>query len=186
MSTWGVSTWLRAIGFALALARVATAGEDPLAGLVLDDTEGRPWALDELRDRPVLLVVADRRASQQASDWGTRLAAQGLALAPWSAPGRVVCLSIADLRGVPEYARDEARDRVRERQADRGDTERSQCSPMLLDWQGRIGESFSSRRGEALVVVLSSDHQPVHREQGVPTDEALERLRAEIESVDSR
>jgi len=175
-----------AIALALALASVATAVDDPLAGLVLEDTGGRPRALEELRGQPVLLVIADRRAAQQANDWGARLASQGLPLAPWSAPGRVVWLSIADLRGVPEYARDDARGRVREGQAGRGDTERSQCSPTLLDWQGRLGESLSSGRGEALVVVLSADHQPVQRERGAPTDEALERLRIAIENVNWR
>jgi hypothetical protein len=177
---------LRAIGFALALAGAAMAAEDPLAGLVLDDADGRPRALDELRDRPVLLVIADRRASQQASDWGTRLAAQRLALAPWSAPGRVAWLSIADLRGVPEYARDEARDRVREREASRGETERSQCSPLLLDWEGRLAASFRSTHGEALLVLLSPDHQPVHRERGAPTEVAVGRLSAALEAVTPR
>jgi hypothetical protein len=180
------NAWLRAIGFVLALACGAGAADDPLADLVLDDASGRARALDELRDRPVLLVIADRRASQQASEWGARLAAQGLALAPWSAPGRVVWLSIADLRGVPEYARDEARERLEEREAGRGATERSQCSPLLADWEGRLAESFRGTRGEALIVLLSRDHQPVHRERGAPTDEAVGRLSAAVEAVTPR
>lgn len=180
------NAWLRAIGLFLALACGAMAADDPLAGLVLDDGGGRARALDELRGRPVLLVIADRGASQQASEWGKRLAAQGFALAPWSAAGRVACLSIADLRGVPEYARDEARDRLEERGAGRGETERSQCSPLLLDWKGRLAEPFASRRGEALLVLLSPDHQAVLRELGAPTDEAVARLGAALEIVNPR
>jgi hypothetical protein len=177
---------LRAIGLLLTLAFGAMAADDPLAGLGLDDASGRARTLDELRGRPVLLVIADRQASQQAGDWGAQLAAQGLALAPWSAAGRVTWLSIADLRGVPEFARDEARDRFAEREARRGETERSQCSPVLLDWNGRLAESFASRRGEALLVLLSPDHQVVHREGGAPTAEAVARLSAALEIVNPR
>lgn len=179
-------TWRWALVLAAVLACRAAAADDPLAGLVLDDASGRPRALDELRGRPVLLVIADRRASQQANEWGARLAALGLALAPWSGPGRVAWLSIADLRGVPEYAREDARDRLREREAGRGELERRQCSPLLLDWDGRLAESFQGTRGEALLVLLSQDHRIVHREQGAPADEAVGRLGAAVDTVTPR
>lgn len=179
-------TGLLAIGCTVALASMAVAAGDPLAGLALDDVQGHTRVLDDLRGSPVLLVIADRRASRQADEWGARLAAEDLALAPSRSPGRITCLSIADLRGVPDYARDEARERIREREAARGESERRRCSTLLLDWKGHLAEAYSSTRGEALVVLLSEEHRPFHFARGAPTAAAVVRLRAEIEAVTPR
>jgi hypothetical protein len=164
----------------------ATPAADPLAGIVLDDDAGRSWHLDELRGEPVLLVIADRRASEQANGWGERLAARTGALAPWRAAGKVAWLAVADLRGVPDYARDAARERIREREAGRSQAERRLSSPLLLDWRGLLAERFAAERGEALLVVLSPDHRPLVLERGAPTDEAVARLSEAITGATTR
>jgi hypothetical protein len=173
-----VSAALRAVAVASAALMVlgATAAADPLAGIVLDDGSGRSWHLDELRGAPVLLVIADRQASKQAHDWGERLAARIDALAPWRAAGKIAWLSVADLRRVPDYARDAVRARLREWEEGRSDGERRQSSPLLLDWGGLLGERFGAERAEALLVLLSPDHRALAQARGAPTEEGVTRL----------
>jgi len=170
-----------ALACALAITVAATAfAADPLAGIVLEDDDGHPRKLDELAGSPVLVVVADRRAAEQANAWGTRLAAGAPALTAWRAPGSVAWLSIVDGRGVPEYARDTARKTVRERNAD---PERRRRATFLLDWDGVLAERLESQRGRVLLVLLSRDHVPFARAGGAPTDEAVAQLLEAITSV---
>ncbi len=151
---------------------VVCAAPDPLAGVVLVDVSGRPWALDDLRDGPVLLVIGDRHASTQAEEWGERLAARATGLAPWRAAGKVAWVSVADLRRVPEYAREEARARLREQSAGRRGGG-SASSPVLLDWGGLLAERFHAERGAVVVVLLGPDRQPLARATGAPSETAV-------------
>jgi hypothetical protein len=127
--------------------------------------------------------VADRRSAPVAREWGVRLAAAGAPVAPWRAPGKVAWLSVADLRRVPAYARDSARDRIRERESARSAGERRLASPLLLYWDGRLAERFGAEKGEALLVLLSAEHEPVTEFRGAPTDETAARLREAIDRV---
>ena len=172
---------LRTVACAVAVATGAlvaggATADDPLAGIVLDDAADRTWHLDELRGGSVLLIIADRRAREQATAWGERLAARTLPVAPWRAAGKVAWLSVADLRRVPDYARDSARERARDDEASRSREERQQCSPLLLDWRGLLAERFGAERGEALVVLLAADKRLVLDARGAPTDATLTRL----------
>ena len=179
---------MRAVVVASAALMVvgATPAADPLTGVVLDDDSGRSWHLDDLRGVPVLFVIADRRASEQASAWGERLAARNVAVAPWRAAGKVAWLSVADVRGVPDYARGAARERIREWEARRSQAERQHSSPLLLDWRGLLAERFGAERGEALLVLLSPDHRPLVQARGAPTDEAVARLSEAITGAITR
>jgi hypothetical protein len=159
-----------------ALVASAAAADDPLAGVVLDDADGRSWHLDELRGGPVLLIIADRKAPEQATEWGDRLAARTLPVAAWRTPDKVAWLSVADLRRVPDYARDSARERVRDDEAGRSQADRRQCSPLLLDWSGLLAERFGVERGEALVVLLAADRRRLMDARGAPTDATVTRL----------
>lgn len=174
----------RALAGAAALATLLSSPgrceTEPLAGIVLEDDAGRAWSLDELAGGPVLLVVADRASAAEANAWGARVAEARDALAPWRTKGKVAWLAVADLRGVPDYARDAARGRVREREAGRSAGERSQASPLLLDWTGLVARRFGARRGDALLVLLSSDRRVLVEARGAPTDDALARLRDAI------
>ena len=176
-------TW-RAIACAIALAAIAaTPKADPLASVTLDDETGRAWHLDELAATPVLLVIGDRRASEQANRWGERLAAGSSALVPWRSPGKVAWLSIVDGRGVPEWARGGARERIRTTQAD---ARRKERTTFLLDWEGVVAERFEAERGRALVVLLSRDHVPFARAGGDPTDDSVARIVDAIAGVSGR
>jgi hypothetical protein len=170
---------VRALACVLAVAATALAA-DPLAGVVLEDDDGRVRQLDELAGTPVLVVVADRRAAEQANAWGARLAAGAPALTAWRAPGRVAWLSIVDGRGVPEYARDTARRTIRQRNAD---AERRTRVSFLLDWDGVLAERLEGQRGRVLLVLLSRDHVPFARAGGEPTDEDVAHLIEAITSV---
>jgi hypothetical protein len=155
---------------------VACAATDPLAGVVLVDLSDRSWALDDLRGEPVLLVIADRTASQQAAAWGAWLAGRTTLLAPWRAPGKVAWLSVADLRRVPEYARASARERLREQGVARPSDEASRISPLLLDWRGVIAEGLQAERGAAVLILLARDHQPLLRVTGPPSESAVTEM----------
>jgi hypothetical protein len=157
-----------------------------LSGLVLEDDTGRAWHLAELDGIPVLVTVADRTAAAEANAWGARLAEDDVALAPWRAAGKVAWLAVADLGRVPEYARDAARARVREREAGRSPGERRQSSPVLLDWQGQIAERFRADRGRALLVLLADDGHVLMQARGPVTDASLERLREALAGAVAR
>lgn len=174
--------WYRALAILLALCATVTAAPevDPFAGVVLEDDAGHPRSLAELDGAPVLVVVADRRASEQANTWGERLAARTATLAPWRAPGRVAWLSIVDGRGVPRYARDAARDRIRERD---GYAERATRTTMLLDWDGVLAERLGAERGRVLLILLSPRHVSFARASGEPTDEGVAHLAEAITSA---
>lgn len=159
---------------------LAYAATDPLAGIVLVDVTGRPWALDELRDGPVLLVVADRKASTHAEEWGARLAARTTRLAPWRAAGKVAWVSVADLRRVPEYARDEARARLREQGEGRLG---SDSSPVLLDWGGLLAERFHAERGAVVLILLGPDRQSLVRTTGAPNEPAVTKMLDAIDAI---
>ena len=161
----------------LCACSAASAATDPLDGVVLPDVSGRPWALDDLRDGPVLLVIADRDAAPLAEAWGARLAARTTLLAPWHVPGKVAWVSIADLRRVPEYARDATRDRLRAHSADPPPAApAAQTSPLLLDWGGLLGERFHAERGSVVLILLARDRQPIARVTGAPSDAAVTEL----------
>lgn len=153
---------------------------DPLAGIVLEDAGGRSWRVDELAGAPVLLVVAERKDAAEADGWGARLAAEGLPLAPWRAPGRVTWLSVADLGRVPPWARKAAGERLGERATAASEAERRQRSPLLHDWGGAVARRLHTKRGGATVVLLSAERDVLVREHGPPTEEGLARVAREI------
>lgn len=155
---------------------VASAATDPLAGVVLVDLSERSWALDDLRGEPVLVVIADRSASEQAAAWGPWLAGRTTLLAPWRAPGKVAWLSVADLRRVPEFARASTRERLREQGAGPPSGEAPRISPLLLDWRGVLGEALRVERGAASLILLGRDHQPILRVGGPPSESAVAEM----------
>lgn len=157
----------------LLLATAVGAADDPLAGVVLADLSDRRWVLDELRGEPVLVVVADRTASPHAASWGAWLSPRTSVLAPWRAPGKVVWLSIADLRRVPEYARESAKEGLRAPDAARPPEQAARTSPLLLDWSGDVASRLDAARGVATVVLLGRDRQPIVRVTGPPTESAV-------------
>jgi hypothetical protein len=175
-----------AVVLSLLLATAAApAADDPLAGLVLADLSDRRWTLDELRGEPVLLIVADRSAAAQAEAWGAWLAPRTAVLAPWRAPGKVVWLSVADLRRVPEFARETAREGLRAPDAARPPERAARSSALLLDWNGDISKPLDAPRGAALVVLLGRDRQPVVRVTGAPTEPAVAEVVAALARVAS-
>jgi len=159
---------------------------NPLAGVVLEDDSGQSWRLSELVGGPVLLVIADRTTSAEANEWGRRLAATSAPLVPWRADGKVAWLAVADLRRVPEYARDAARERVRERAAGRSPGERRHSSPLLLDWSGRVAGPLGAERGRVLVVLVGADGRILIQARGAATEAAVEQIHRTIAGVVSR
>lgn len=175
---------IRVVALVLALGASAIAAEgDPLAGLVLEDLNGTSRTLDELAGTPVLVIVADRRASEQASAWGERLAKRVPELVPWREPGKVTWLSVVDAHGVPEYAHDAARDRIRERQ---GDPVRARRTTTLIDWAGTVAERLGAEHGRALLVLFSPGHVAFERTGGAPTDAAVDHVVEAVPSVLAR
>lgn len=165
-------------------ARAGEAPASPLAGVTLEDPDGRVWKLDELTRVPALVVVADRAASGAAVDWGRALgAARPRSVALWAAPGKVAVVSIADLRGVPSFARGMARwaiaAMVDESEGDAG-------PPLLLDWEGTVATRVDARAGTPNLRLYAADGSLVLREDGDATPEKVARLAAAIDSIVAR
>jgi len=174
------------LGAALSGVARSTIAAHPLAAVVLEDDGGRSWQLSELVGVPVLLVIADRTASAEASEWGRRLAATDAPLVPWRTDGKVAWLAVADLRRVPDYARDAARERMRAWEAGRSPGERKHSSPLLLDWNGQVAGPFDTERGRVLVVLVGTDGRILVQARGTATDAAVTQIQQTIATVVGR
>ena len=178
--TWPARVYAVLLAATFPCAVRSAAAAHPLAGVVLEDDSGRSRDLSELVGVPVLLVIADRTAAADADEWGRRLAATGAPLVPWRADGKVAWLAVTDLRRVPDYAREAARERVRERAAGRRLDERQHSSPLLLDWSGRVAGPLGVERGRVLVVLVGADGRILIQARGAATDAAVAQLHRTI------
>lgn len=162
------------------LAGDAHAGPPYFAGVVLEDPRGKAWPLDALREHATLLVIADRAASDDALAWGKGAGEARLAsIAHWAEPGKLVVVSILDLRAVPSFARGTARWLI----VQMLDEKKPGGPPRLLDWEGVIATPAGAEEGVATVRLYAPDGALAFADGGAPTPEKLERLLAAIDGV---
>ncbi len=149
-------TWTAAVCGAAAF--VAAADSMP-RGVVfeLHDQFGRLHVVRFPRTRVGVLVLADRRGSEQIEGWIGPIYARYR--------GAVVIEGVARLQGVPEVLRGWIRAMFRRHVPDH---------PVLLDWSGEVFDRYGGRPGVANVMVLRPDGAIEHRYDGAATPEALE------------
>ncbi|MBY0276789.1 hypothetical protein K2Z84_15740 [Candidatus Binatia bacterium] len=160
---------------------VATTGAGwPLAGVVLEDPEEKPWDLALLAGHPALVVVADRSASGASVDWGRGIgAARPQGVATWIVPGKVAVVSVADLRGVPGFAHGTARWIIAKMVGEQG----AGGPPLLLDWDGAVATRVDAREGVPNVRLYAPDGTLVLRDEGDATPARIARLAAAIDGL---
>jgi hypothetical protein len=165
----------------LALATVAGAEQRaPLAGVALEDPDGRSWDLAALAGRPVLVVVADGDAADEAAAWGKAINdACRDCLAHWVEPGRLTVLSVADLRSVPSFARGTARWMI----SKMGDDEPVVGPPRLLDWEGAVAGPIGAREGVPNVRLFDASGALVVEASGDATPAEVARVNSAIERL---
>jgi hypothetical protein len=160
-------------------AVTARAGS-PFAGIVLEDPEEKTWDLAMLGGHPVLMVVADRSGSSESIEWGKGIgAARPQSVATWIAPGKVAVVSVADLRGVPGFARGTARWFIAKMVGEQGPG----GPPLLLDWDGAVAARIDAHDGVPNVRLYAADGTLVLRDQGDATPERIARLAAAIDGL---
>jgi hypothetical protein len=162
-------------------APTATAGAGwPLAGVVLEDPEEKPWDLGLLAGHPALVVVADRSASGESVEWGRGIgAARPQSVGTWIVPGKVAVVSVADLRGVPGFAHGTARWIIAKMVGEQG----AGGPPLLLDWDGAVATRIDAREGVPNVRLYAPDGTLVLRDEGDATPERIARLAAAIDEL---
>ncbi len=158
----------------------ATERRRSLAAVVLEDVDGRRWPAAEIDAQPLLIVVADRGASEDARAWGREIGRQrGGSVAHWAQPGRVVVVSAADLRAVPSFARGTARWIIAQGRSGRDDG----APPLMLDWDGALAGPVAAKEGTATVLLYAADGRLLLRDEGAPTAEKIARVVAAIDAL---
>jgi hypothetical protein len=151
--------------------------------VTLEDPTGRRWALAELAGQAVVFVIADRAGMGQAKRWGEALAeSRGDRIALWAdRSAKLVVVSVADVQGVPGFARPMARWAIARMVAGEADESKRSGPPLLLDWDGEVAAILGAASGEATVRLLGADGRVEAEARGVPDAERLAALLAAID-----
>lgn len=179
----GVACAVPASMLAVALALLlddAHAAPPYFADVVLEDPRGKEWPLGALTGHATLLVIADRAGSDDALAWGKGAGeARTPGIAHWAEPGKLVVVSVLDLRAVPDFARGTARWLI----VQMIEETKPAGPPRLLDWEGVVAKPAGAEEGVATVRLHAPDGTLVHQDAGAPTPEKLARLLAAIDDV---
>jgi hypothetical protein len=159
-------------GAALLFASPARAGSTPPSaastnlvcpGFELQDQFGTNHCVQFPQPHLTLLIVADRKGSEQIDAWVA-------ALAPVRC-GRFELLGVADVGGAPGWVHGLIRQKFREKYS---------C-PILLDWSGDLPASLHCRKAVANVFLLDPDGRVLATERGKCDTVALPRLNRAID-----
>ena len=165
---------------ALTMPAASPAASAPFAGVVLEDPDAKKWDLASLAGHPALIVVADRSASGESVEWGRGIGtARPHGVAAWIVPGKVAVVSVADLRGVPGFARGTARWIIAKMVGEQGPG----GPPLLLDWDGAVAARIGAHDGVPNVRLYAADGTLVLSDEGDATPERIARLAAAIDRL---
>ena len=127
-------------------------------GFELTDQFGTNHAVNFPRTRPLLLIVADRKGSEQIAGWVTALQAHYA--------GRLEMIGVADTGGAPGWVHGLIREKFR----------RQYPYPILLDWAGRLAASLHCQQNAANLFLLQTNGVIRARTAGACEEKALSRL----------
>ena len=143
-----------------AASRAATGS---LKSFELPDQFGKNHRFDFPRTRPLLLLVGDRKGSEEVDDWIAPLKEH------W---GKVADIAgIADVHGVPSFLRERIRNGIRERRP----------RELMLDFDGVVVESLAVTSKTANLFLLDPEGRIAVRVEGKPDEKKLAALRAVFE-----
>jgi hypothetical protein len=134
------------------------------APFTLDDQYRQSHTVSFPREKPLVLLIADKEGSAQINPW--------IAALKQRFGGRVDFAGVADVRSAPGFLRGLVRGRFREKFQ----------HPVMLDWTGRIVDRLEARPGVVSVCVLDRKGTELVRVTGPaggpnlqPVTDALER-----------
>jgi len=131
----------------------------------LHDQFGAPQRLSFPATNVVVLVVADRKGSEQVNGWVNAL--------NFRYTNQIDVRGLADVRGVPSLLRDSVRRSLRETFA----------YPVMLDWNGDKASAFGRPQNQAVVLVIAPRGEVLVRVSGPACSEALKKVCAAINSL---
>jgi len=150
---------------AVASAEETPARPDRVESFTLRDQFNDEHRVVFPRKQPTVLVLADRRGSQQLEGWLEPLGARY--------EGRVHIDGVADVRGVPRPLRWGVRQIFR----------RGSEKPIMLDWEDTLCTALDYEKNEANLLVLDHDGRIIHRAHGEASEDALDTIYNALDKV---
>lgn len=148
-----------------AVAEEAPARPDRVPSFALPDQFNDEHAVTFPRSKPTVLVLADRRGSEQLDGWLKPLGERHAET--------VHIDGVADVRGVPGLMRWGVRQIFR----------RGSKTPILLDWEDTVCGPLAYEGGVANLIVIDRDGAIVHRVHGEATAAALATVNEVLETL---
>jgi len=105
----------------------------------LPDQYGTNHAFAFPRKRPLILLVGDRRGSEEIDPWIEPLKSRWMPIADIA--------GIADVQGAPRFLRGRITDAIR----------KTRTKPLLLDFEGKVTETLALKKKTANVFVVSPE-----------------------------
>ena len=136
-----------------------------LRSFELPDQFGQRHAVTFPRERPVLLLVGDRKGSEEVDGWIEPLKSR------WGQVADIV--GVADVDGVPRLFRGRLADSIR----------KSRPKPVMLDFDGTITKALACRGKTANVFVLDRTGRVLASVTGVAGEPGFGMLRDALERV---
>lgn len=146
---------------------------EPVPSFVLKDADDNEYSLDKLikdeNKKVVILIIGDRTTRESGNKWGIELHKI------YGNQKDITILMIADLRGLPFFATEAV--------VKWGVKREKLPIKILLDWDGKVSQSYKTKRGESNIFVINKDKKLVHVCQGVFTEEKSKALKEKVDSM---
>lgn len=154
------------IALALALAAGLGAGEVQLASFRLKDQFGTEHRVEFPRARPVLLVVGDRRGSEEVGGWVAPMRQR------WAHGADIV--GVADVSAAPGFLRGRVTEGIRRQMPG---------YPLLLDFEGRVADGLGCVRRAANVFLVTTNGIVAASASGPVSDAKLAALAGAVDRL---
>lgn len=128
------------------------------SGFVLPDQFGTNHSVDFPQLQPMILIIADRKGSEQIDAWVTAMKARY--------GGRLKIIGVADVGGAPGWVQGLIRKKFR----------KQYTYPILLDGLGKLPASLHCQKDVANVYLLDADGRVLATERGECGEASLQRL----------
>jgi len=166
------------VGFSVAASDEAEEKEelkvgDPAPEFTLKDADDKEYSLELLLDKEkgsakvIILIMGDRKARKQGDEWAIELDKI------YGKKEEVAILMVADLRGLPFF--------VTEGMVKWGVKREKLPVPILLDWGGKVNQSYKTQKGKPDLFIVDSDGKISYHQVGKYSDKLIKEVRAKVE-----
>jgi hypothetical protein len=158
-------TWLAALAVSTALVAEEVGKKVELSSFELADQFGGTHRYDFPRQRPLILLVGDRKGSEEIDGWIGPLKKHFAATADIT--------GIADMRGIPRFLRERITAAIK----------KSRPAPVMLDFDGLVTDRLPCVRKVANVFVIGPRGNLVDTVSGVADDARIATLQKAVHSA---